>query len=103
MWTMSQKAGSTSYLLFSAGFSLALYAAFRVLCDGRGSRCMFFHDLGANALAGYVIHFIVMATLMNLAPGETPAWRALGIGAFQFGLIWWIVRWLNSRGLYLRL
>jgi predicted acyltransferase len=103
LWTMSQKAGSTSYLLFSAGFSLALYAAFRVLCDFRGWRLTLFHDLGSNALAAYVLHMLVMAALMNLSPKDSPAWWALGMGALHFGLIWWMVRWLNAKGLYLRL
>ena len=103
LWTMSQKAGSTSYLLFSAGFSLALYAAFRVLCEGRGWRLTVFHDLGSNALAAYVLHSIVMAACISFAPKDSPAWWALGIGALHFGLIWWMVRWLNAKGLYLRL
>lgn len=103
IWTMSQKAGSASYLLFSAGFSLALYAGFRVVCDGHGWRLTVFHDLGTNALAAYVIHFLVMAALLNFAPGDSPAWWALGMGALHFGLIWWMVRWLNAKGLYLRL
>ncbi len=103
LWTMSQKAGSTSYLLFSAGFSLSLYAVFRVLCDFRRWRLTLFHDLGTNALAAYVIHIMVMAALMNFSPKDSPAWWALGIGALHFGLIWWMVRWLNAKGLYLRL
>jgi predicted acyltransferase len=32
-WTMSQRSGSVSYLVFGAGFSLALYALFLLVCD----------------------------------------------------------------------
>jgi predicted acyltransferase len=103
VWSMSQKAGSASYQLIGAGFSLALYAAFRILCDFRGWHTTLFHDLGTNALAGYVIHIIVMDALKNFAPKDSPAWWALSIGALHFGLIWWMVRWLNRKGLYLRL
>jgi predicted acyltransferase len=103
IWTMSQKAGSASYLLFGAGFSLALYALFRILCDTRGWRLTLFSDLGSNALAAYVLHGLVMDALEHLAPRDSPAWWALSTGALHFGLIWWMVRWLNAKGLYLRL
>src|SRR5262249_27601466 len=33
LWVMSQRAGSPSYLVFGAGFSLALYALFVLVCD----------------------------------------------------------------------
>jgi hypothetical protein len=100
---MSQKAGSASYQLFAAGFSLALYAGFRFLCDFRGWRTALFHDLGTNALAAYVIHLMVMDALQPFAPRDSPAWWALGLGALHFGVVWWMVRWLNGKRLYLRL
>jgi hypothetical protein len=103
LWTMSQKAGSVSYQLFSAGFSLVVYAVFRVLCDGRNWSLRLFHDLGSNALAAYILHSIVMETVTKFAPGDSPAWWALSTGALHFGLVWWMVRWLNQKGLYLRL
>ena len=103
MWTMSQEAGSTSYLLFASGVSLALYAAFRQACDVRGWRLTLFHDLGTNALAAYVLHVLAVASLMNLAPKDAPAWWAMLLGGLHVGLVWWMVRWLNARGLYLRL
>ena len=103
LWTMSQKAGSTSYLLFSAGFSIAVYAIFRILCDARGWSLQLFHDLGSNALAAYILHNLVMDTMEKFAPKDSPAWWALGTGALHFGPVWWMVRWLNSKNLYLRL
>ena len=36
LWTMSQRTGSIAYLTFSAGFSLAVYAFFVVICDRWG-------------------------------------------------------------------
>jgi predicted acyltransferase len=103
LWSMSQKAGSASYQLFSAGFSLVVYAAFRVFCDFHGWRTALFHDLGTNALAAYVLHIMVMDALMNFAPKDSPVWWTLGVGALHFALVWWMVRWLNGKGLYLRL
>ena len=48
LWTMSQRAGSASYLLFSAGFSLAVYAGFVQCCDRHGRRL----NLRAAAIQG---------------------------------------------------
>jgi predicted acyltransferase len=103
LWTMSQRAGSASYLLFCTGISLALYSVFRVLCDFRGWRLSLFHDLGTNALAAYILHNVVMDALIKFAPKDSPAWWALSAGALHFGLVWWMVRWLNSKNLFLRL
>lgn len=103
LWTMSQRAGSLSYLLWSAGWSLALYAVFCRLCDGRGWSLAVFRDLGRNALAAYVLHFMVMGAVLKFCPGDSPAWWAILMCALHFGIIWWWVRWLNARGLFLRL
>lgn len=103
IWTMSQEAGSASYLLFTAGVSLTVYAAFRAACDLRGWRLVLFEDLGTNALAAYVLHMMVAPALSHLSPGDAPAWWAVSVGLLHFGIVWTMVRWLNSRGLYLRL
>ncbi|HEX2750301.1 MAG TPA: hypothetical protein VHM91_20005, partial [Verrucomicrobiales bacterium] len=103
MWTMSQRAGSASYQLFAAGFSIALYSVFRVLCDFRGWRLGLFNDLGSNALAAYLLHNLVMDALLKFAPKDSPAWWALSAGVLHFLLVWWMVRWLNAKKLYLRL
>lgn len=103
MWTMSQKAGSVSYQLFAAGFSLALYTLFRILCDLRHWRLGLFHDIGTNALAAYILHNLVMDAFEKFTPKDSPAWWALAIGALHFALVWWMVRWLNAKNLHLRL
>ena len=56
LWTMSQRAGSLSYLTFAAGFSLAVYAGFVWLCDLHHKKLALFTILGANALAAYLVH-----------------------------------------------
>lgn len=103
VWTMSQRAGSLSYLLFSAGWSLVLYAVFCRLCDGRGWSLSVFRDLGRNALAAYILHFIVMDAVLKFCPRDSPLWWALAAGTLHFLIVWWWVRWLNARGLFLRL
>ena len=59
LWTMSQRAGSVSYLTFGAGLSLAGYALFIWACDVRRWQIGIWRTLGTYALAGYVIHGVV--------------------------------------------
>jgi len=59
LWTMSQRAGSVSYLTFGAGLSLAAYALFVWACDVHRWQIGIWRTLGTNALAGYVIHGVV--------------------------------------------
>jgi fucose 4-O-acetylase-like acetyltransferase len=96
---MSQRAGSLSYLVFSTGFSFAVYALFHA----GGWRVALFDDLGKNALAAYVIHGMVDDVVKPFAPRDSPLWWMLAAFAVFFLLTWRIVRYLNSHGLYLRL
>jgi predicted acyltransferase len=105
MWTMSQRAGSLSYLTFAAGFSLALYAAFVWLCDLKQLRSRVFAILGANALAGYLLHSLVQVPfefLQDIA-APTPLWLALLLIAAFIGVNTLLVWLLNRRGWFLRL
>ena len=56
---MSQRTGSIAYLTFGAGFSLAVYAFFVLVCDRWGWQLAVFRIFGQNALAAYIIHPIV--------------------------------------------
>lgn len=55
IWTMSQRAGSVTYLLFGAGFSLATYAVFVVLSDRLKWSWSVLGTLGGNALVAYIL------------------------------------------------
>lgn len=103
MWTMSQKAGSVSYLTFSAGFSLAIFACFHWWSDLRGRSTTLFTDLGRNALAAYLIHCVVMNGTEHLGPKTSPLWWAVCLSTVGFLLSWAFTRWLNERKLFLRL
>jgi predicted acyltransferase len=103
IWTMSQRAGSASYLLFGAGFSLAVYALFLAASDGRGLRLRLLDTLGRNALAGYLIHGVVDEAVRPYAPGDSPLWYALASFALFFAITWLFLRALEKRGIYLRL
>ncbi|RYD31130.1 MAG: hypothetical protein EOP86_18550 [Verrucomicrobiaceae bacterium] len=103
MWTMSQKAGSVSYLAFSAGFSLAIFAFFHWWSDLRGRSTTLFADLGRNALAAYLVHCVVMNGTEHLGPRTSPLWWAVCLSAVGFLLSWAFTRWLNERKIFLRL
>ena len=103
LWTMSQRAGSVSYLAFAAGFSLALYAAFVWCCDMGGRTFSLFTDIGANAFAAYVIHMIVLATFGRFGPKDAPLWYAVLFMLLGCWISLVMVRWCNRRNLYLRL
>ncbi len=103
MWTMSQRAGSLSYLVFAAGFSLAVMALFVVLCDLRSFRLTLFNDLGKNAFGAYVLHMIVLMAWDGFGPRDAPLWYALLFTLSGCVLSWLMTRWCNARGLIFRL
>ncbi len=103
LWTMSQRAGSLSYLVFSAGFAVAVYAAFVWLVDLRGRTSRLLATLGQNALAAYLIHLWVDDFVKPLAPRDAPAWWVAAMFALFFALTCAMVHVLNRRGLFLRL
>jgi predicted acyltransferase len=103
LWTMSQRAGSLSYLAFAAGFSLALYAGFVWLCDLHQKRSRLFAILGANALAGYLIHSLVDVPFSFARDKHaTLPVALLSIAAF-IAVSTFLVWLLNRRGWFLRL
>ena len=103
MWTMSQRAGSLSYLTFAAGCSFVVLALFIVISDLRTFRLTLFTDLGQNAFAAYVIHMMVMITMSAYGPRDAPLWYAAAFTAFGCLLAWMMTRWCNRRGLIFRL
>ena len=94
MWTMSQQAGSASYLYFSAGFSLLVYRLF-VWWD---PQIPLFRTLGTNALAAYILAGFTEDLTKAVVPG--PWWVSFPL---FFGLTWAILRVFERKGWYLRL
>jgi hypothetical protein len=103
VFTMSQRAGSVSYLTFAAGFSLATLALFVLACDVGRLRWSVLQTLGENALAAYLIHYVVSKPLKLWSPKDAPAWFAVVMFAVFVGLCLAGVRWLERKGLRLRL
>jgi hypothetical protein len=103
LWTMNQRAGSVSYLLFGAGFSMALYALFVWACDARRFQLGIWRTLGTNALAGYVIHMVVGACFYPIVSRRASLWVALaGLAAF-IAVCYAGVRLLERKGIYWKL
>lgn len=103
LWTMSQRAGSITYLTFAAGFSLALYALFIILCDQWRVQVGLFRTLGTNALAAYILHEMVIEAVRPFAPRDAPGWWVLGTFGLVLGLCYLFLRHLEKHNLYLRL
>ncbi|MEM7383790.1 MAG: acyltransferase family protein [Verrucomicrobiota bacterium] len=103
LWTMSQRAGSVSYLVFASGFALATYAFFVWITDLRGRQSNLFSQLGRNAFAAYVIHMIILVCFGRFAPRDAPLWYAVTLSGFGCWLSYLMTCWCNRRELFLRL
>ena len=100
---MSQRSGSVSYLTFSVGFSLALYAVFVLLCDRRSFRLGLFSDLGKNAFGAYLLHLLATNVWEPFGPADAPLGYVIGYTLSGGAFCWLVTRWLNARGLIFRL
>ncbi len=103
LWTMSQRAGSVSYLTFASGFALAVYALFVVACDRGGVQIGLFRTFGRNALAAYILHDMAATAVKPYVPGDAPLWYALAGFGVSFGITYLFVRHLEKNEIFLRL
>jgi predicted acyltransferase len=103
IWTMSQRAGSVSYLTFGAGFSLAVYVLFVLACDRMPLQIGVFRTFGTNALAGYILHDLVNEAIKPFMPKDSPLWWVFCGFALSFGLCYLFLRYMERNKLHLRL
>ncbi len=103
IWTMSQRAGSVSYLTFGAGFALAVYALFVLACDTGRLRIGIFRTLGTNALAGYIIHDLVNAAVKPFVPKDSPLWYVFTGFGVSLLICYLFLRYLEKQRLFLKL
>jgi predicted acyltransferase len=103
IWTMSQRAGSASYLVFTAGLSFVVYAIFVVACDIGRLRIGIFRTLGSNALVAYIIHPMVFGLIKPYAPKDAPLWYVLAATSLALGICYFFVRYLEKNKIYLKL
>jgi hypothetical protein len=90
-------------LTFSAGFSLAVYALFVVICDRGGWQFALFRIFGQNALAAYIIHPIVAGAVKPYLPNDAPDWYVAAGFSVYFGICVILNRYLEKHELFLKL
>ncbi|MBX3436503.1 MAG: hypothetical protein KF861_03360 [Planctomycetaceae bacterium] len=102
-WMMSQRGGTLTYPMFSAGVALWIYVLFYVLCDIWGFRSTFFNAFGVNALAAYILHDLVGGAVKPLVPQGAPTWYIWGSVAVFFVINYVIIRHLEKQKIFLKL
>ncbi len=103
LWTMSQRTGSVSYQTFGAGFSLAVYALFVLLCDQGRLRVGVFRTFGQNPLAAYVVHPMVAEAIKPYTPRDSPFWYVAAGFLLYFAICYLLIRYLERNDIFLRL
>jgi len=103
LWTMSQRTGSVSYLTFSAGVSLAVYALYVLISDHWGWQLSAFRVFGVNALAAYIIHPMVASAVKPYLPNDAPFWYVAAGFSLYFAICTFLNRYLEKHELFLRL
>jgi hypothetical protein len=103
LWTMSQQAGSVTYLTFGAGLSFSLYAGFVWAGDMRGFQIGVWRTLGSNALAGYVIHGVACWIFLSLLPRRAPLGTVLWALLLYLMICYGVVRVLEWKRIYWRM
>lgn len=103
LWTMSQRAGSNSYLWFSAGFSLLVYALFVWLSDLKGKQWGMLRVFGLNPLAGYIIHDMIGDAIHPFAPPDSPLYWVLFVFSIYYAVLWLFLWGLDRQKIYLRM
>lgn len=102
-WQMDKRVVTTSFVMFGSGVAIALFGLFVLCCDAWKWNVAMFRTFGQNPLAAYLIHHLVTRTTLSVVPKDSSlAWVLCGL-AISFGVTYLFVRYLEKRGLYLRL
>jgi predicted acyltransferase len=101
LWTMSQRTGSVSYLVFSTGFSIFVLALCYVIF-GDTRQIGIFRTLGSNALVAYIFHSFAIDAVAALMPKDGPLWSVLLGLCVVMGITWLICASLEKKGWYIR-
>ncbi len=102
-WMMDKRIVSQSFIWFSIGFVLVLYATFVVACDHFALRLGMFAIFGANPLAAYITNQIINHAVLAVVPKDSPLWWALLGLAIAFGMTYLFIRFLDMQKIFLRL
>lgn len=102
-WMMSKRIPTFSFIYCSAGFAFLLYGLFVSACDVWSLKLGVFRTFGVNPLAAYCIHGVVSNQLEKLVPNNAPLWYCMIGFAVFFGAVYLCVRFLEKRGIFIRL
>lgn len=102
-WMMSQKAGTLSYLIFAAGFSLALFVVWDWLVVRFSIEIPLLRSFGKNALVCYAVHgFLIDAAGLWVARDASPWLVTLTLFSL-FAILFALARTLEQRRIFIRL
>jgi predicted acyltransferase len=109
-WMMSQRAGTLSYLTFSAGFSLLVFTVFVWLADVKKIRVGVFRTLGVNALAGYMLADLASPIARKLVGAfgaplskQSPPLEVWTAFVLHFLIVYGVLRLMEWRKVYFRM
>jgi predicted acyltransferase len=95
-WMMSQRAGTLSYLVFAAGFSLGLFVIWDWVVRRFAIEVPLFRCFGRNALFCYALHGFMIDAIGLWVTKDAAAWivysSLMGLFAVLFGLAWMLER-----------
>ena len=95
-WMMSQRAGTLSYLVFAAGFSLGLFVLWDSIVRRFAIEVPLFRCFGRNALFCYALHGFLIDAIGLWVPKDAQPWivysSLLGLFAVLFGVAWMLER-----------
>jgi hypothetical protein len=101
-WMMSQRSGTASYLIFSTGFSLAVFVLFHLACDRLGWQIGFFRTLGTNALLAYVLGSVIGQPIQRLVKDDAQLLQALAAFGCSMLSVYVVLRVLEWFRIYIR-
>jgi len=100
-WVFSQRYGTASYLIFSAGVCMLIYLAFYLIADVGRFSIPTLTPIGRNALTLYVAQQFLLE--VHRLPETTPALTALAAFAALYAALYAAARYLDRSGYYIRL
>ncbi|MGK0184333.1 MAG: putative acyltransferase [Verrucomicrobiales bacterium] len=102
-WMMSKRIVTLPFVLFAVGFVFAVLAAFVALCDGMHREFSVLRILGGNALAAFLLHYVIAEAMRPLVPEDSPLWFVSIALAVYLIITIGVMRALERQRLYLRL
>ena len=102
-WMMSQKGGTASYLIFSAGFSLGLFLLFDSLVKRFGVEVGLFRSLGRNAIVCYALHGFLIDMIGWSVKKNAEPWLVLTSLLALLILVYFVARVLEVKRIFIRL